>query len=645
MPRSQPAGAAPDGRSGEPSGPPPSTAAPDFDEVYRAGRRRLLLQAYLLTGDLAASRSAVRDAYVAAAQRWRTVGGLADPEEWVRARAWSQAQRRHVGRRRHRDQGLDDHQTAVLRAVLSLPDRYRRTLLLVHLAGLDHGDVARELGLPPARVATLLERARTRLRRRVGLAPAPVEEPVGVSVGAPVEDPVGADPVVTDALQSLTPVVDAVALPAAEQLRRQGASRARRRVVSGVVAAVVVTLLGGFLVVQPGSADRSEPTGPAARPVTEEMLLRAGDVASLDRDQRWREVGTSDNTDGDGINTVCQSSRFADPEGEGTLVRSFASSGEPRRTLLQTVEVSSTAAAARAAYATTLGWFAGCSQARLQLLDSYRVAGLGARAEVLRLRLPTEDGRPRSYVVGLTRSDRITISTVAETRGGASVQVRRAAALLERSVKRLCESDPAGGCPVSTEVRRVLPPPSGEAPGTLAAADLPPVGRVNRPWVGTRPALAQPGDAATSCDRTRFRRAGAPRATSRTYVIPQADLPPRFGVTQTVGTFRDERRARALVDDVVAAMAACEDDDLAASVGQEQEVRDGFRGSTVAIWRLDRELEEDRSIGYWMGVARVGRHATQVLFTPSGDADMDQDTFRAVVNRARDRLLELRSGR
>lgn len=631
MPRSQPAGAAPDGRSGEPSGPPPSTAAPDFDEVYRAGRRRLLLQAYLLTGDLAASRSAVRDAYVAAAQRWRTVGGLADPEEWVRARAWSQAQRRHVGRRRDRDQGADDHQSAVLRAVLSLPDRYRRTLLLVHLAGLDHDDVARELGLPPARVATLLERARTRLRRRVDL-PAPEADD-------------GSDPAVTDALQSLTPLVDAVALPAGEQLRLQGSRRARRRVVAGVAAAVAVTLLGGFLVVQPGSADESVPAGPEPRPVTAEMLLRASDVASLDRQQRWREVGTGDNTEGDGINTVCQSSRFADPEGEGTLVRSFASAGQPRRTLLQTVEVSSTAAAARAAYATTLGWFAGCSEARLQLLDSYRINGLGARAEVLRLRLPTEDGRPRSYVVGLTRSDRVTVSTVAETRGGASVQVRRAAALLERGVKRLCESDPAGTCPVRTEVRRVLPPPSGEAPGTLAATDLPPVGRVNRPWVGTRPALAQAGDAATSCDRTRFRRSGAPRATSRTYVIPQADLPPRFGVTQTVGTFRDERRARQLVDDVVAAMAACEDDDLAAAVSQEQEVRDGFRGSTVAIWRLDRELEEDRSIGYWMGVARVGRHATQVLFTPSGDADMDQDTFRAVVNRARDRLLELRAGR
>ena len=44
----------------------PSTSA-DFGEFYLASRRRLVLEAYALTGDLQAARSAVRDAFEAAA--------------------------------------------------------------------------------------------------------------------------------------------------------------------------------------------------------------------------------------------------------------------------------------------------------------------------------------------------------------------------------------------------------------------------------------------------------------------------------------------------------------------------------------------------------------------------------------------------
>ena len=65
----------------------------DFDDFYLSTRRRLVLQAYALTGDLSAGRQAVREAFVAARHHWRKVGRLDDPEEWVRQRAWGMAQR------------------------------------------------------------------------------------------------------------------------------------------------------------------------------------------------------------------------------------------------------------------------------------------------------------------------------------------------------------------------------------------------------------------------------------------------------------------------------------------------------------------------------------------------------------------------
>ena len=39
---------------------------PEFDDFYLASRRRLVLETYALTGDLAAARGAVADAFVAA---------------------------------------------------------------------------------------------------------------------------------------------------------------------------------------------------------------------------------------------------------------------------------------------------------------------------------------------------------------------------------------------------------------------------------------------------------------------------------------------------------------------------------------------------------------------------------------------------
>src|SRR6476619_987476 len=85
----------------------------DFDTCYLASRRRLVLSSYALTGDLAAARGAVGEAFVAARQHWRKVGRLPDPEEWVRTRAWAMAQRRHVGRIWHREKGISPEQKGV----------------------------------------------------------------------------------------------------------------------------------------------------------------------------------------------------------------------------------------------------------------------------------------------------------------------------------------------------------------------------------------------------------------------------------------------------------------------------------------------------------------------------------------------------
>ena len=598
---------------------PPS---PDFDEFYLASRRRLVLQAYALTGDLSAARHAVRDAFVSARHHWSKVRRLPDPEEWVRARAWARAQRRHAGRIWHRERGLGQEQRAVLDALHHLPDQQRKVLLLHRLAGLAVDDVGRELGLSPERVEQQLATALAAYERRSGV----------------ILDDVQAS------LQSLAPVAEAAALPPAPVVRRSGRRRRGAVAAGGTAVLVAATLLGGLLVVRP---DAQRPDAPRAeavprrvpRPVTADLLLAPTQVARLAPGQQWRLVDTTDNTAGTGINSVCQSSRFADPRGRGTFVRSYASRGTPTRTLVQTVEISRSAEAAAAAYRTTLGWFAGCSEARLQLLNAYVVQGLGERAQVLALRIPGEVRR--TYLVGLVRSGSLTLSTVVETRDGPQVPVAQAVSVLADSVRDVCRSDPAGPCPAVVSTAPVLPPLSGEARGTLAAADLPVVGRIARPWVGTRPVRARPNVAATTCDKADFVGAGARPARTRVFLIPQARLPRRFGITETYGTFPTPARARAFVGRIQAAMAACQKKDLGARVSQRVVQARAFRGSQYALWRLDSEIDRRRTVGFWMGVSRVGRYVAQVNFTPAGADDVDADTFQALVTRSRDRLFEL----
>ena len=70
-------------------------------------------------------------------------------------------------------------------------------------------------------------------------------------------------------------------------------------------------------------------------------------------------------------------------------------------------------------------------------------------------------------------------------------------------------------------------------------------------------------------------------------------------------------------------MARCEKRDLSASVSSDLVQKDGYRGSEYALWRLDSEIDDDTTVGFWMGVARVGRYVAQVNFTPAGDNDVD----------------------
>lgn len=588
--------------------------AEEFDEFYVSTRRLLVHTTFALTGDLVATRSAVRDAYVAARHHWDKVGASADPESWVRPRAWSAAQRRHTVRPWHRERHVTTEQAAVLEALHQLPDTQRRALVLSHLTDLPLDAVGREMGLPLAKVDGLFDEASRTVAEALGCAPGEIG----------------------NHLEQLGTAADTVKLPRPPIIRRNGLRRRRNVAVVGSILLAATTVLSGVFV----SVSVPAPAPPSAKDlVGRKMLLTDVQVAPLATKGAWTVTSTGDNTAGDGLNSPCQTSRFADANGLGTWVRIFANDAKPKRDLVQTVEISNSAGAAKEAYGITLGWFAGCTAARLQLIDAFKVSGVGDQAQVLRLRIA--NSADRAFVVGIARTGSLTTSTVLTTRNGKPAAAELMAQTLATSVRNLCASRVAGTCVTTVGTTETRPPLSGEAVGMLATGDLPVIPKVTKAWSGTDPTNAVINPAATTCDKANFARSGAKKPVARSFLILQAKLPKRFGLTETIGSFPTTASATAFVRKIRSRMAACPDRELGSKVSQ-QITSTKVKGTSYSLWRLENQVNKrQEEAKFWMGVARVGSYVAQVYFTPVGQYDIDQEDFRALVRRARDRLYEV----
>ncbi|MER6203790.1 helix-turn-helix domain-containing protein [Streptomyces sp. NPDC001586] len=131
-----------------PAARPPAGPAADFDALYDHAAPALARQTYLLTGRRTLALKAVERAFTRAWARWPEVATDPDPVGWVRAVAYDYALSPwHRFRRAHRRQDApptDPADRVLLAAVLALPTRHRRTVMLYDGVGLDLPDTAAE---------------------------------------------------------------------------------------------------------------------------------------------------------------------------------------------------------------------------------------------------------------------------------------------------------------------------------------------------------------------------------------------------------------------------------------------------------------------------------------------------------------------
>ncbi|MCX4568742.1 helix-turn-helix domain-containing protein [Streptomyces viridodiastaticus] len=147
------------------------TPAQAFDALYAYCAPALVRQAYLLTGRRDLAHESVERAFQRAWDHWPEVARDPDPAGWVRAAAhdwalspWHRLRRRY---RHPEPPPPDDHDRALLDALLSLPPPYRRTLVLYDGVGLDLPDTAAETEASTRAAAGRLLYAREVLAERL----------------------------------------------------------------------------------------------------------------------------------------------------------------------------------------------------------------------------------------------------------------------------------------------------------------------------------------------------------------------------------------------------------------------------------------------------------------------------------------------
>lgn len=162
------------------------TGAPDpaaeFVAFVRAARDPLFRMAYLLSGDPHRADDLVQQTFE---RTWRTWAQArrGDPMTWarrilanLRVDTWRRTRREVLtdapperadpsGPAR---EGSVDGRDAVVRALLALPLKQRRIVVLRHLLDLSEEEVAAELGIPVGTVKSGASRALVRLRETLG---------------------------------------------------------------------------------------------------------------------------------------------------------------------------------------------------------------------------------------------------------------------------------------------------------------------------------------------------------------------------------------------------------------------------------------------------------------------------------------------
>ena len=147
----------------------------DLESLYAGHFHSLSVQLYAYTGDLGVAQELVQEAFTRAIPRWSKISIYDDPLAWIRRVAFNLAKSRWrrmrtaaAFHRQHREETVSEpspDRVALVAALARLPEKYRRAVVMHHLADMPIADIARTEGVPEGTVRVWLHRGRTALAR------------------------------------------------------------------------------------------------------------------------------------------------------------------------------------------------------------------------------------------------------------------------------------------------------------------------------------------------------------------------------------------------------------------------------------------------------------------------------------------------
>jgi Sigma-70, region 4 len=597
----------------------------DFDAFYHETRRSLLHQTYALAGDLELAHDKVLGAYVSTWQHWRRAADKADPQAAVRSEVW-----RQLGRHGLWLQSSDGPAPVVFDHLAALTPAQRRVVMLRHLLGKTPTEIGRETGTSADAVQHLLNEsyaAMPRLDTRI----------------------------LERDLLALSSQTDTVQMPRASSVRRDGDQRKRRRLSIGSAVAGLALVGAGLLVVNPNAsmpADTTavgrnaatpglmQPDAPIIVVMDQAQLLTAKQVSALNPDDHWRVASTSGAKGPTKRAYSCQQALFADPDHRSSFARTFKGTGSLDEEVVQTVELSRSPNIGRSTFAATVQWAAGCTTPRVRLLASYQVNDLAEETNILTFSLTPEVGPIKMFAVGVSRSGSVVTQVVQSAVTDTPLRPGPMVDVLVDAINNICAVSDGGCAPVSN-LQRISPLPSGDARGFLSPLDIPVIAGVPGGWVGTTPETLHGNPSATLCDAADFSIDTVTSATLRTYVIPTApNLPARFGLSETIGTFESKEKALGFMRKVIRSVDTCQQRKLSATVSDHVHlVSNGVHGHA---WTFTYEVSNTaRTVTYRVGLVRRQGLVAEVTLSPTSTFDMTQEEFAAMSLRAGERLIDL----
>jgi RNA polymerase sigma-70 factor (sigma-E family) len=160
-------------------GPDRQAESVDFNELYAASYRRLVLQVFAVCGDLPDAEDAVQEAFVTAIRKRREIATIGNPEAWIRTVALNRVRNgwRHAnvvrrfqatvpGQQAAVDLGPDH--VAIITALMQLGFDQRQVIVMHHFADLSTADIAHELNVAEGTVKSRLARGRQHLASLLG---------------------------------------------------------------------------------------------------------------------------------------------------------------------------------------------------------------------------------------------------------------------------------------------------------------------------------------------------------------------------------------------------------------------------------------------------------------------------------------------